>query len=115
MKVSKHFTRSEFACHCGCKFDAVDIELIVVGEDVREHFKSPVTITSGCRCHAHNISVLGAKDSQHGKVKAADIKVNGVPPDVVHAYLCNKYHDRYGIGGYDSFTHIDVRENRARW
>ena len=47
--------------------------------------------------------------------KAADIKVSGISPSEVHKYLTGKYQGEYGIGKYNSFTHIDVRDGCARW
>lgn len=114
--VSEHFRRSEFACRCGCGFDAADAELLDVLEYVRRCFGNvPITITSGCRCQDHNAKVGGAPDSQHTKGKAADIKVRYTPPDAVARLLEDKYKGRYGIGRYDGWTHIDVRQNEARW
>lgn len=113
--LSAHFQRSEFKCKCGCGFDAVDVELLDVLEYLREHFNRPVVINSACRCQTHNRIVKGAPDSQHVKGKAADIRVQGIEPADVAEYLHQKYPDKYGIGCYPSFTHIDVRTNRARW
>ena len=46
---------------------------------------------------------------------AADIAVKGINPKGVADYLESKYPDKYGLGRYKSFTHIDVRKNRSRW
>lgn len=113
--LNKYFKRKEFSCRCGCGTSTVDAELLQVITDVREHFGVPVVITSGHRCAKHNASVGGAKNSMHLTGKAADIKVTGVGPMEVLAYLCNKHPDKYGIGAYPTFTHIDVRDNKARW
>jgi uncharacterized protein YcbK (DUF882 family) len=113
--ISKNFNRSEFACKCGCGFDAVDKELVCVLELVRKNFNAPVIINSACRCLEHNRSV-GSKDtSQHVKAKAADIVVKGVKPQFVYDYLNDIFSDKYGIGNYKTFTHIDVRDKKARW
>lgn len=112
---SKYFKRKEFACKCGCGFDAVDVELLTVVEDIREHFNSPLTINSACRCEAHNASIGGRPSSQHRFGKACDIIIKDVTPERVQNYVLNKYPNSKGIGSYDSFTHIDVRENKARW
>ena len=110
------FTRSEFKCKCGnCDFDAVDIELLHVLEDMRDHFDSPITINSACRCKEHNESIGGGTKSQHLYGKAADIVVRDVMPNEVHYYLTTKYPNSKGIGNYNSFTHIDVRKHKARW
>lgn len=112
--ISTYFSRSEFACECGCGFAAVDIELLGVLEDLREFFKSPVTINSGCRCEEHNHLVGGSSNSQHVKGMAADIRVKNALPGDVADYLEDRY-SGYGIGRYDSWVHVDVRPSRARW
>lgn len=114
-RFNAFFQRKEFACSCGCGFDTVDAELLEVLTDLREHFQTMVTVTSGARCKAHNEAVGGGKTSQHLYGRAADIKLLGVAPKEVQAYLLNKYSDQYGIGSYNSFTHIDTRQHPARW
>ena len=113
--LSQNFNRSEFACKCGCGFDTVDAELILILEDLRGHFGTPVVITSGCRCKAHNEREGGSPGSQHLYGRAADFTVVGVPAQSVHAYLMAKYLDSYGIGTYPSWTHVDTRNQKARW
>ncbi len=113
--ISKYFRREEFACKCGCEFATVDVELIGVLEDVREFFGSPVILNCGCRCSTHNAEVGGAERSKHLLGIAADIRVKDVEPDKVFSYLNKKYLTTYGIGRYNSFTHIDVRPFKARW
>lgn len=112
---SRFFHRKEFACKCGCGFDAVDAELLGVLEDVRAHFNEPVYITSACRCREHNAYVGGGKNSQHLLGKAADIVLKNTSPSKVADYLEGKYGEKYGLGRYDTFTHVDVRDNKARW
>ena len=113
--ISTHFNRKEFACKCGCGFNAVDKELLEVIEDVRTYFDKPLIINSANRCETHNAKEKGSKNSQHLKGMAADIRINGVSPNSVATYLLNKYPDKYGIGMYNTFTHIDVRANKSRW
>lgn len=111
--LNEYFSRKEFACKCGCGFDAVDTELLDVLTDVREKF-GPVTITSGNRCPKHNAAVGGVHNSKHTKGIAADIQTPASPKHV-QDYLEAKYSGKYGIGRYTSWTHIDVREEPARW
>ena len=115
MKLSRHFRREEFACSCGCKSIAVDKVLIDVLEGVRTHFERGVKINSGYRCTTYNEKIGGGENSQHLLGKAADIVVKGVSPDKVHTFLNEKYPKLFGLGKYTTFTHIDVRDKRARW
>ena len=124
---SKYFKRHEFACKCGCGFDAMDIELITVLEYIREYVTQElqdecyIIITSGCRCVDHNTRIGGAINSQHVKGKAADFKVfekrTDIQVDSDYIYDCLNllYPNKYGIGKYDGRTHLDVRINKARW
>lgn len=114
-KVSVNFLVNEFACKDGSDIVPIDMELVSVLQDVRNHFKVPVTINSAYRTPAYNKKVGGVTASQHIRGTAADITVKGVPPDKVYAYLNGKYPGKYGIGKYPTFTHIDVRTSKARW
>jgi hypothetical protein len=109
-----HFKRSEFACPC-CGVAEVSDELLQVLDDVREHFNSPVTVTSGYRCEEHNLKVDGKPGSKHKDGIAADIQVSRIPPRTVQKYLLSKYPEQYGLGCYRTFTHVDVRPTKARW
>jgi uncharacterized protein YcbK (DUF882 family) len=114
MLKSKYFKRSEFDCLCGCGFDTVDAELLDVLEDARE-FNGPIYISSGCRCAEHNESEGGSEDSQHLIGRAADCHTNNVLPQELYKYLNEKYPNKYGIGLYNDFVHIDTRHRKARW
>lgn len=114
--VSEHFKVKEFAQKDGrCDKILIDSELVEVLEDIREHFNAPVIINSGYRTPEYNAKIGGAKNSQHTKGTAADIRVKGVPASKVQQYLNKKYQNKYGIGNYWTFTHIDTREKKARW
>jgi len=113
--MNKYFARHEFECKCGCGFDSIDAETLEVLMDLRKHFNSPVTINSGCRCDSYNRQIGGSEHSQHKRARACDIKIRFIGPSLVADYLEDKYPDKYGIGRYDSFTHIDTRQVKARW
>ena len=111
--LSLYFSRSEFECQCGCGFDTVDSLLLEALDSIRNHFERAVTVTSGCRCDAHNGNVGGSQGSQHKKGRAADIQVSKVSPVEV-ADLAEEL--GMSVGRYASFTHIDSRSGpRARW
>jgi uncharacterized protein YcbK (DUF882 family) len=114
--ISEHFSRSEFACNCGCGFNVVDAELIKILEGVHVYFGRAIGINSGARCAAYNaMQEHSAKKSQHLLGKAADINVVGIDPEKVATFLEEKYPNKYGIGRYNTFTHVDVRSVKARW
>lgn len=115
-QISKHFKVREFAQKdFRCDKVIVNTELIDVLEDIRAHFNKPVNVTSGYRTPEYNTKIGGVKNSQHTKGTAADIKVSGIPAKEVQKYLKHKYQNKYGIGSYSTFTHIDVRAKKARW
>ena len=114
--LSKHFSRSEFACKDGCGRDTIDAETLRVLEALRQHFGVPVKINSGYRCANRNKAVGGAAGSQHLYGRAADVTVEGVGPDSVAQHLQTTYPGKYGIGAYRTFTHIDTRSGLpVRW
>jgi uncharacterized protein YcbK (DUF882 family) len=115
--ISKDFSRWEFACKCQCGFDAVDVELIEVLQKLRDYYSRKITITSGCRCLSYNRAKCkdSTDNSQHVKAKAADIIIFGIWPVTVYHTLDTFYPERYGLGLYDDFVHIDVRRIKARW
>lgn len=113
--ISTNFNRSEFACKCGCGQDSVDAELITILEIIREKFNLPIEINSGNRCVVYNKSVGGGVSSQHLKGRAADIDIEGVPPAEIQDYVDQIWPNLYGMGRYETFTHVDSRGGKARW
>ena len=113
--LTKNLSRHEFACKCECGFDTVDYELVNVLQSLRDDLGASVGINSGCRCEKHNKAIGGGLNSQHLYGRAADIVINGVSPDEVQKYFLKKYQSKYGIGRYDTFTHIDTRGGKGRW
>lgn len=114
-KVSENFRVREFACSDGSDPIFIDSELVRVLQKIRTHFGKAVTITSAYRTPKHNKMVGGTTYSQHLYGMAADIKVSGVSPRKVAEYAESILKGNGGIGVYDTFTHIDVRETKSRW
>lgn len=115
-KLSEHFRVREFACHDGSDKILISDETVRILEAIRTYFGQPVTITSGYRTAAYNASpkVGGAKNSQHVKGTAADIKVKGVPSWAVAGFLEANFRS-CSIGYYSSWVHVDTRGYRALW
>lgn len=112
--ISKNFNRKEFACKCKCGLDTVDVELISILQDVREHFDKPVRISSGCRCKKHNEKVGGEEASKHLTGRAADIVVSETRPIDVYNYLSRRYPSQYGFISYSGWVHVDSRDYKFR-
>lgn len=74
----KHFKKSEFTCKCGCGLNNIELGLVKVLDEIREHFGQACIINSGTRCTKHNKNVGGATKSRHLNGKASDIVVSGV-------------------------------------
>ena len=114
-KVSANFRVREFACSDGSDPVFVDSDLVAVLQKVRNHFGKAVTITSAYRTPGRNKAVGGEKYSQHLYGRAADIKVKGIAPKTVAAYVEKLMPKSGGIGIYKTFVHVDVRGTKARW
>ena len=70
---TKNFKASEFACHCGCGYNVIDQRVIDMAQVIRDTVKSPIKISSGCRCEKRNAQAGGVKGSFHTKGLAADL------------------------------------------
>lgn len=114
-KLSDNFRVYEFACQDGSDVVFVAPALVTILQKVRTHFGKAVTINSAYRTATHNKKVGGAAYSQHLYGTAADIVVKGVAPKTVAAYVETLLPGKGGIGIYDTFTHVDVREVKSRW
>lgn len=113
--LSENFKVTEFSCKGSRTLPKgmPDPKLLELLESIRKHFNAPITINSGYRSPKHNASIGGAENSYHVKGMAADIVVQGVTPSRVYNYL-NVFHEG-GLGRYKTFTHVDVRDRKARW
>lgn len=119
--LTKNIWRHELQCKCGCGADTLDWETLTVLQETCDHFarwlKMPrvhLTITSATRCQQHNTNVGGSPTSQHLVGRAIDFRIRGVAPIDVYRHLDGMYPNKYGIGDYGTFTHIDTRTGPPR-
>lgn len=87
-------------------------------DDLRDHFKKPLNISSTYRSPSYNKAISGASKSQHLNFKAVDFTVSGVKPSLVFSTLKSWQSSgkiKGGIGKYNTFTHLDTRGSNASW
>ena len=123
--MTKNFTISEFECKGGdCKISAdVKNNLIKLADQLqilRDKVNKPIKINSGYRCANYNDNIVkGSKNSRHKKGQAADIVIKGMTPNEVYELVCEMVELgqlRFGgIGQYNTFTHVDIRDYSAGW
>ena len=111
----KYFIPEEFACHCDGRYcdgfpAPISRNLLLILETTREHFDSPVTISSGVRCQTHNANVGGVYNSRHLYGLAADFSVRGKSAATVLSYVQTLPGVRYAYAIDGSWVHVDVPE-----
>lgn len=115
LKLSANFRVREFKCNDGSDTIYIADELVEILQKIREKFDKVVIINSAYRTKAYNKKVGGVSSSQHLLGTAADIYINGVEPIEIAKYVEFLMPKSGGIGLYNTFVHIDVRESRSRW
>jgi uncharacterized protein YcbK (DUF882 family) len=122
-KLTNNFTLQEFNSKCGRDIPnnvlPNIIELAKNLQVLRDAIGKSITITSGYRSPEHNAKIKGAKNSQHVKGTAADIKVKGMTPKevalVIEGLIASGKIKEGGIGIYPTWIHYDIRKTKARW
>ena len=116
-QLSENFNLQEFECtHPDHRHVKVDDELVEKLQELRTELGQALIVNSGYRCPERNEQVGGAANSQHMKGTAADIHLNNLHYDIGEIAEKAKEIGFTGIGLYNSFIHLDVREGRpARW
>lgn len=106
----KHFADSEFACECGCGLNLCKDGIKMIADNIREHFNTPVIITSGTRCTAQNRRDGGIPNSWHLYGNAIDIVASGVSGQTLLNYcqsIVNSGRANYTYLIVGNAVHID--------
>ena len=116
-QLSENFNLQEFECtHPEHRHVKVDDELVNKLQELRTELGQALIITSAYRCPERNEQVGGAEQSQHLKGTAADVILNNLNYDIKEIADKAKEIGFTGIGLYNNFIHLDVREGRpAKW
>lgn len=128
-RLSKHFTVEEFDCRDGTKVRPREYEGLsrlcrIYLEPLRAMY-GRVHVNSGYRTRSHNAAIGGATNSFHvydihdGNDQAADITCARGTPRQWHATLNairrRRRGGKGGLGLYDTFVHVDMRDYKADW
>lgn len=113
--LSENFQVKEFRCKDGSDKILISDELVEVLQKIRNHFGKAVNINSAYRSPSYNKKIGGATNSQHMYGTAADIRINGITPKAIADYAETLLPCTGGIGRYNTFAHVDVRDKKARW
>ena len=122
MKLTKNFSKHEFDSKDGAEMPLEVLQNIKkLAENLqvlRDELKTPITVNSGYRSPKHNAKI-GAKRSQHLLGNASDIVVEGHTPQEVAIVIEELIREGKMVQGcrkaYDTFTHYDIRQTKARW
>lgn len=123
MNLTTNFKLSEFRCKDGTD---VPVELLpnvqkLANElqKLRDELELPIKINSGYRTKSYNKKIGGATNSMHVQAKAADIVVTDITPTNLYKRIEKLIEEGKvnfkGVGVYDTFVHVDVRDMRSRW
>lgn len=110
--LTPHFTFDELKCKCGCGTCLMNQGFLDALEELRSMWK-PMIITSGYRCNNYNVSIKGAKNSQHTKGKAVDVHLVDSEDRFRFVELAFRL-GFTGIGIDKAFIHIDNRSTGQR-
>ena len=115
VKLSDNFKANEFRCKDNSDVIFIAPALVDILQAIRNHYGKAVHINSAYRTPAYNKKVGGATYSQHLYGTAADIRINGVKPKDLAAYIETLMPNYGGIGIYPTFVHVDIRKVKSRW
>lgn len=114
--MTPNFSRSEFACQCGCGNDNISPLLVDMLQMVRDAV-GPIAITSGVRCETHNAMIGGVKTSAHVPADLGDGEGDvghGIDASVKSSSKRFKIIDAARVAGFrrigigKDFVHLDT-------
>jgi len=109
----ENFKEKEFECKCGCGFNKIDKDFVILLDFIRDEIKEPLIINSACRCISHNQNIGGSPTSSHLHGLAVDLKIeNSNKRYKVLNLLLGMNFKRIGI--YDDFIHIDINFDKSK-
>ncbi len=111
-----NFTPEEFYCPCGgaqCRKVGIKLWFVAALQDLRLQCGFPLKINSAYRCPEHNARVGSKPTSQHLLGVAADIDIHRLSTGQKHRLLRKAFLRFNGVGVYNTFIHLDLRDPKA--
>lgn len=116
VNLTTNFRVKEFACKDGSDVVIIHTFIPFICQAVRNKFDMPFSPNSAYRTTAHNLSVKGAKNSNHLYGKAVDIPAkNGVTPKQLYDYLDTMFGEWGELGIYSWGVHVGVQDKKERF
>ena len=123
-RVTDHFLFSECTCPCCERVKIIPgfFRHMKLLERMRQELGFPIIINSGYRCPEHNREVNGSLHSWHMNF-ATDVRpawVQDIDDEEFLRRLVSMHESALklnfgGIGEYNSFLHLDLRQEKTRW
>ena len=111
-QLSENFNLKEFECtHPEHRHVQLDEKLLEKLQKLRSKIGRPLIINSAYRCPERNAQVGGAKKSQHLFGRAVDVSIHNLNLSQNQILEMAKNLDFTGIGLYNNFVHLDVRNS----
>ena len=118
IQLTNNFNKIEFESKDGSEMpNWVLVNIKELAKDlqvIRDYIKTPIHINSAYRSPSHNNSVGGKTNSYHIKGMAADITVKGYTPRKLYSVVRKlRKQGKIGVNGiglYNGFLHVDIRE-----
>lgn len=116
-KFAPNFKPEEFRCNCGrCSgypsfMKQVELKHL---QRIRDHYKTPMTITSGLRCPAENKAVGGIPNSSHTRGYAADFYAKSVTDSIGNRTAALKWIEKQPNHQFTYGAHMVDSEGKYR-
>jgi len=113
--LTAHFTIDECKCHCCGNLPLTELvdHTLARLEELRTRLGGALIIGSGYRCPKHNKAVGGVRNSMHLQF-AVDVAPATMPLEALWRALTREESKWGGIGYYDTFMHLDMRQELGR-
>jgi len=118
--MTPHFSKAELQCKCGCGLAQFQPGFLDHLEALRLAYGRPMTISSACRCAAHNARVsplaplrslhIGDRETRPGHLGAAAVDVLITNSDKGDLFAI-AWRNGWSVGWNRNFLHLDRRVN----